>query len=64
MADPQLKEITRTYSDRCGIAVDEEGRVILAPKLTADAIRLREGGRPVTDEEFGALLGDLPTGPH
>lgn len=64
MADPQLDEITARYSDRYDITVDEAGRVILTPKLTAAAADLRLGLQPVTDEEFEALLGDLPIGPH
>ena len=63
MADPQLEELTRTYSDRYDITVDDEGRVILTPKLTAEASRRRLGSRPVTDEEFQKHFGDLPTGP-
>lgn len=63
MADPQLEEITRVYSDRYDITVDQAGRVILTPKLTAAAVRRREGSRPATDEEFEAAFGDLPTGP-
>jgi len=63
MADPQLEELTARYSDRYEIEVDEAGRVILTPKLTAEAIRLRLGSRPATDEEFEAAFGDLPTGP-
>ena len=64
MADPLLGEITARYSDRYDVTVELGGRVVLTPKLTADAIRFREGGRPVTDAEFEALLGDLPGGPY
>ena len=63
MVDPQLEELTSKYSDRYDIAVDEDGKVTLTPKLTAEASSLRLGSRPATDEEFAAAFGDLPTGP-
>ena len=47
-----FEELSRVYSDRYDIAVDEAGRIILDPKLTAEASRLRLGGRPLTDDEF------------
>lgn len=63
MEDPELIELERTVGDRYEIKAAEDGRMILTPKLTAAARRTRLGGRPVTDQEFEAAFGDLPTGP-
>lgn len=63
MADPVFEELARVYSDRYDVTANEAGRIVLEPKLTAEAARLRLGGRPLTDEEFQQDFGDLPTGP-
>lgn len=63
MEDRQLAELTRTLGQQYEIQPVEDGRVILTPKLTAEARHARLGGRPLTQEEFEAEFGDLPTGP-
>lgn len=63
MEDRQLAELTRNYGQQYEITQAEDGRVILTPKLTAQARRARLGGRDLTDEEFEQLFGHLPTGP-
>ena len=61
--DHQLAELTRAYGQQYEIQQAEDGRIVLTPKLTADARQARLGGRPLTDEEFEAEFGHLPTGP-
>lgn len=39
------------------------GSIVLKPDLSDAAIFEREGGRPMTAEEFERAFGDLPTGP-
>lgn len=63
MEDPQLAELTRTLGQQYEIQPVEDGRVILTPKLTVEAREARLPGRPLTDEEFEAEFGHLPTGP-
>ena len=64
MTDPVFDELSRVYSDRYDITVDQAGRIVLDPKLTAAAMRLREGSSPVAHEEFQNHFGSLPTGPY
>ncbi len=61
--DHQLAELTRTYGHQYEIRQKEDGSIVLTPKLTAEARRARLGGRPLTNEEFEAEFGHLPTGP-
>jgi hypothetical protein len=39
----------------------EDGRVVLRPDTSAEAIRLRGGLEPVTDQEFDRAFGHLPS---
>jgi hypothetical protein len=41
----------------------DDGWIMLEPDLSDAAIFEREGGRPMTAEEFERAFGDLPTGP-
>ena len=38
----------------------EDGRVVLRPGTSVEAIRRRVGTRPMTDAEFAVHFGDLP----
>jgi hypothetical protein len=57
------RRLARTLGRQYEIGPVEDGRVILTPKLTAEARHARLGGRALTQEEFEAEFGDLPTGP-
>ena len=59
-----IVEVTGALSGRYELQERrDDGSIVLKPDLSDAAIFEREGGRPMTAEEFERAFGDLPTGP-
>ena len=61
--DVKIGDVVEIEGRRYDVVSDREGGVTLEPAITVGAEELHErhGTRPVTQEEFEELFGDLPS---
>jgi hypothetical protein len=61
--DVSIGDVVEIDGRRYDVVSDKEGGVTLEPAITVSAEELHErhGTRPVTQEEFEELFGDLPS---
>ena len=61
--DVSIGDVVEIDGRRYDVVSDKEGGVTLEPAITvsAEELHARHGTRPVTQEEFEELFGDLPS---
>jgi hypothetical protein len=60
--DVQIGDVVEIEGRRYDVVSDKAGGVALEPAITKTVgeLRAKHGGRPLTQEEFDELFGDLP----
>jgi hypothetical protein len=61
--DLRIGDLVEIGGRRYDVVSSRNGGVALEPAITktADVLRAERGGRPLSDEEFDELFGDLPS---
>lgn len=61
--DVTIGDVVEIDGRKYDVVSDKQGGVALEPAITifADELDAREGTRPVTQEEFDELFGDIPS---
>ena len=66
MVSVEIVQVTRADGSTDRYVLEEQqadGALLVRPDTRIEAIRQRLGTEPVSDAEFNAAFGDLPTGP-
>lgn len=61
--DVEIGDVVEIGGRRYDVVSDKAGGVALEPAVTktVEDLRVEEGGRPLTREEFDELFGELPS---
>lgn len=61
--DVTIGDVVEIDGRKYDVVSDKQGGVTLEPAITilADELDARDGSRPITQEEFDDLFGDLPS---